>query len=378
MSRKGPKSQRPASSRVKKRVAVSRMHKYGWRWLSLIFLTAFFLFLSGAYWLQKPLDLKMPAGQSVVDVVIPANSSAQKVVNILVDSGVQSSPRLLLWWMRLSGQTRDIRAGTYELGPGLSPYRLLEKLVTGDQALRRVTILEGWTFHQMRQTLAQAEGLVHSTSNLTTEALMDRLGMPGLHPEGRFFPDTYVYAKGSEDWVVWSQARDALQQELKAAWEQLPANSVLKSPDDVLKLASIIEKETNHGPDRFLVSGVFHNRLRLGMKLQTDPTIIYGLGENFDGNLRRSHLRKDGPYNTYTRAGLPPTPIALVGRAALEAAVKPAKTSALYFVSKGDGTSQFSSTLIEHELAVEAFILKRRETTPEMTVDSGSLSGPKP
>ena len=153
---------------------------------------------------------------------------------------------------------------------------------------------------------------------------------------------------------------------------------MLKRPDDVLKLASIIEKETNHGPDRFLVSGVFHNRLRLGMKLQTDPTIIYGLGENFDGNLRRSHLRKDGPYNTYTRAGLPPTPIALVGRAALEAAVKPAKTSALYFVSKGDGTSQFSSTLTEHELAVEAFILKRRETTPEMTVDSGSLSGPKP
>lgn len=349
---------------------VSRMHKHGWRWLSVIFLFAFALFLSGAYWLQKPIDLDIPPGQNVVDVVIPANSSAQKVVNILIDSGVQSSPRLLLWWMRLSGQSRDIRAGTYELGPGLSPYRLLEKLVTGDQALRRVTILEGWTFQQMRQALAQAEGLVHSTSNLTQEALMDRLGMPGLHPEGRFFPDTYVYAKGSEDWVVWMQAKDALHRELQAAWEQVGVNSVLKSSEDVLKLASIIEKETNHGPDRFMVSGVFHNRLRIGMKLQTDPTIIYGLGPQFDGNLRRSHLRKDGPYNTYTREGLPPTPIALVGRAALEAAVKPAKTQALYFVSKGDGTSHFSTNLAEHEQAVEAYILKRRESVPEISANS--------
>jgi len=370
MPKRGPKSHRIASSRVKKRVVVSRMHKYGWRWLSVIFLFAFALFLSGAYWLQKPLDLDIPPGQSVVDVVIPANSSAQKVVNILIESGVQSSPRLLLWWMRLSGQSRDIRAGTYELGPGLSPYRLLEKLVTGDQALRRVTILEGWTFQQMRQALAQAEGLVHSTSNLTQEALMDRLGMPGLHPEGRFFPDTYVYAKGSEDWVVWMQAKEALQRELQSAWEQVAVNSVLKSPEDVLKLASIIEKETNHGPDRFMVSGVFHNRLRIGMKLQTDPTIIYGLGPQFDGNLRRSHLRKDGPYNTYTREGLPPTPIALVGRAALEAAVKPAKTQALYFVSKGDGTSHFSTNLAEHEQAVEAYILKRRESVPEISANS--------
>lgn len=370
MSKRGPKSHRIASSRVKKRVVVSRMHKHGWRWMSVTFLFAFALFLSGAYWLQKPIDLDIPPGQNVVDVVIPANSSAQKVVNILIDSGVQSSPRLLLWWMRLSGQSRDIRAGTYELGPGLSPYRLLEKLVTGDQALRRVTILEGWTFQQMRQALAQAEGLVHSTSNLTQDALMDRLGMPGQHPEGRFFPDTYVYAKGSEDWVVWMQAKDALHRELQAAWEQVGVNSVLKSSEDVLKLASIIEKETNHGPDRFMVSGVFHNRLRIGMKLQTDPTIIYGLGPQFDGNLRRSHLRKDGPYNTYTREGLPPTPIALVGRAALEAAVKPAKTQALYFVSKGDGTSHFSTNLAEHEQAVEAYILKRRESVPEISANS--------
>jgi UPF0755 protein len=179
-----------------------------------------------------------------------------------------------------------------------------------------------------------------------------------------------VYAKGSEDWVVWMQAKDALHRELQAAWEQVGVNSVLKSSEDVLKLASIIEKETNHGPDRFMVSGVFHNRLRIGMKLQTDPTIIYGLGPQFDGNLRRSHLRKDGPYNTYTREGLPPTPIALVGRAALEAAVKPAKTQALYFVSKGDGTSHFSTNLAEHEQAVEAYILKRRESVPEISANS--------
>lgn len=334
---------------------------YAIRWLSVVLLAAFAVLLWLAYWLQKPMDIDIPAGKTTIDIVIPAHSSAHKVVGILKQSGVKASSDLLLFWIRLSGQARAIKAGTYELAAGISPYRLIEKLITGDQALRKVTIIEGWTFKEMRAALAKADDLLPMSRGLSDAELMARLGLSGVHPEGRFFPDTYVYTKGSPDWIILEQAKEMLDKELERAWSLLKKpNPVLKSPEEVLKLASIIEKETNHGPDRFMVSAVFHNRLHKKMRLQTDPTVIYGLGAQFDGDLKRSHLKKDNPYNTYTRAGLPITPIALVGRKSLEAAVMPAKTDALYFVAKGDGSSHFSNNLAEHQEAVRTFILKQK------------------
>jgi len=267
-------------------------------------------------------------------------------------AGVHTDARLLYWWFRLSGQSRLIRAGNYEILPGTTPQSLLTKLVRGDETLRALTLVEGWNFRQVRAALAQAE-LKPDSASLTDAALMDRLGRTGVAAEGRFFPDTYTYAKGASDLAVLRRALHAMDRQLAAAWEQRAADTPLKSPDQALVLASIVEKETGREADRALVAGVFTNRLRAGMLLQTDPTVIYGLGERFDGNLHKRDLQTDTPYNTYTRPGLPPTPIAMPGKASLLAAVRPEPTKALYFVARGDGSSHFSSSLQEHNRAVE-------------------------
>jgi UPF0755 protein len=203
--------------------------------------------------------------------------------------------------------------------------------------------------------LAKAENLRPDSRSLTDEALMAQLGRPGVAPEGRFYPDTYSYAKGTSDLAVLQRAMKAMDKHLQQAWEARQAGAALQSPEQALILASIVEKETGKAQDRGQISGVFNNRLRIGMRLQTDPTVIYGLGEAFDGNLRRVHLTTDNPWNTYTRAGLPPTPIAMPGKASLLAAVQPVKTSAIYFVAKGDGSSHFSATLDEHNRAVNRY-----------------------
>jgi UPF0755 protein len=218
-----------------------------------------------------------------------------------------------------------------------------------------VTIVEGWNWRQVRQALAKAENLKPDSRALPDDALMAQLGRPGVAPEGRFYPDTYSYAKGSSDLAVLQRAMKAMDKHVQQAWALRQPDASLKSPEEALILASIVEKETGKGSDRQLISGVFNNRLRIGMRLQTDPTVIYGLGEAFDGNLRRVHLTSDTPWNTYTRAGLPPTPIAMPGKSALLAAVQPAKTPALYFVAKGDGSSHFSATLDEHNRAVNRY-----------------------
>jgi UPF0755 protein len=250
----------------------------------------------------------------------------------------------------LSGR-RLIKAGNYEIAPGSTPLGLLDKLVRGDETLRALTLVEGWNFRQVRAALATAE-LKPDSAALGEAALMERLGRTGVAAEGRFFPDTYTYAKGASDLTVLRRALHAMDRQLAAAWEQRAADTPLKTPDEALVLASIVEKETGREADRALVAGVFTNRLRASMLLQTDPTVIYGLGERFDGNLRKRDLQTDTPYNTYTRTGLPPTPISMPGKASLLAAVQPERTKALYFVARGDGSSHFSSSLDEHNRAV--------------------------
>lgn len=305
----------------------------------------------GVWWINQPLAL----ASRVVDLSIEPGTAARGVAQGAVDAGVQTSPQLLYWWFRLSGQSRLIRAGSYEFVDPLSPRSLLTKLVRGDEALHAVTLVEGLTFKQFRTILSKEELLTHDTQGLDPDLIMKNLGLPGLSPEGRFYPDTYAYTKGSGELALLARAMRAMDQQLDAAWQLRASDSPLKSRDELLTLASIIEKETGRASDRPMIASVFTNRLRVGMLLQTDPTVIYGLGDKFDGNLRRSDLLTDTPWNTYTRAGLPPTPIAMPGQASLLAAAQPAPSRALYFVARGDGTSQFSDNLDAHNRAVNQF-----------------------
>lgn len=323
---------------------------------SLLFLLASVVFAAGAWWLQRPVPMK----SEMVEITVEPGMSARAVVQALVKGGVEVDPQLLYWWIRLSGQARQIKAGSYEIGRGPTPRTLLSKLVRGEVAQRSVTLAEGLTFAQWRVTLRNAPHLRQDGLDLEPEALMARLGRPGVHPEGRFFPSTYTYAKGSSDLALLRRAMQEMDQRLAAAWARRAPDSPLRTPDEALILASIVEKETGRASDRGQISGVFNNRLRKGMLLQTDPTVIYGLGEKFDGNLRKRDLQTDTPWNTYTRKGLPPTPIAMPGQESLLAAVQPEQTLALYFVARGDGTSAFSATLEEHNRAVRKYQLGQR------------------
>ena len=321
------------------------------RILIAVLLIAGVLAGAAAWWLNRPLTLNT----DTVDLSIEPGTTPRGVVQAATEAGVNVNPTLLFWWFRLSGDARQIRAGSYELERSETPRSLLSKLVRGEEALRSVTLVEGWNWRQVREALIKAEQLKPDSQGLSDAAIMQLLGQPGVPPEGRFFPDTYTYAKGSSDLAVLRRAARAMHKRLEAAWAQRAPDVPVKTPTEALILASIVEKETGQAADRAMISGVFANRLRIGMMLQTDPTVIYGLGTAFDGNLRKRHLQADTPWNTYTRTGLPPTPIAIPGRAALLAAVQPAQTRALYFVARGDGHSQFSATLDEHNRAVNKF-----------------------
>ena len=303
------------------------------------------------WWVNAPLHLNAP----MVDLAIEPGTSPREVATVVARSGVSVQPQLLYWWFRLSGQARQIRAGSYELQGDVSPRSLLQKIVQGDEASRSVTLVEGWNFRQVRDALKRAENLKPDAAALSDAELMQQLGRSGVAPEGRFFPDTYTYSKGASDLAVLQRALRAMDARLATVWAQRNPQVPLQNPDQALILASIIEKETGRTIDQPQISAVFHNRLRIGMRLQTDPTVIYGLGAAFDGNLRRADLLADTPFNTYTRSGLPPTPIAMPGRQALYAAVHPAASRALYFVARGDGTSVFSDTLDAHNRAVNQF-----------------------
>ena len=318
----------------------------------LLFMALVLLFLAAsAYWVYRPLPMK----SQVVDLAIEPQTTVRGIAKASVAAGIEVDPQLLFVFFKLSGQSRALRAGSYEITQGESALDLLRKLSRGQESLKAVSLIDGWTFRQFRAALAKAEGLKHDTQGLSDEALMAQLGMPGVAPEGRFFPDTYTYGKGASELHVMQRAANAMTKQLAAAWGQRQPDIQIKTIDEALILASIIEKETGRESDRTTISRVFHNRLAIDMPLQTDPTVIYGMFDSFDGNLRRVDLRTDHPWNTYTRKGLPPTPIAMPGRNALKAAVMPAPSDALYFVAKGDGTSHFSATLEEHNAGVNRY-----------------------
>ncbi len=328
-----------------------------WRLLLLVLLLAAVACAAAAtWWLDHPLPLNADS----VEADVEAGATPRAVADAWVRAGVQTSPLLLYEWFRWSGQSRKIRAGSYALERGATPRTLLAKMVRGDETLAFVRITEGWTFRQVRQAIEAAEGLQPKTASMTDAQLMEALGAPGLSPEGQFFPDTYAYSKGSSDLAVLRRAHRLMSKHLEDAWARRAPDTPLKSPQEALILASIVEKETGAATDRGKVAAVFSNRLRKGMPLQTDPTVIYGLGESFDGDLKKRHLTTDGPYNTYLRPGLPPTPIAMPGEASLAAAVAPDPIKALYFVARGDGTTQFSNTLAEHNRAVDQYQRNRK------------------
>jgi UPF0755 protein len=325
------------------------------RLLSTLFVLALLAAIGAAaagwWWVHQPLPLKA----ATVDLSIEPGTLPRGVAQAVKDAGVDVDPRLLFTWFRVSGEGARIKAGSYELERGITPRRLLDKLARGEESLRAVTLVEGWNVRQLRAALAKADQLRPDTAKLPEPELMKLLGREGVPAEGRFFPDTYTYSKGSSDVKVLQRALRAMDKRLAQAWAQRSPQSILKTPEEALILASIVEKETGKAADRTMIASVFQNRLRVGMPLQTDPTVIYGLGESFDGNLRKVHLQTDSPYNTYLRTGLPPTPIAMPGKASLLAAVQPAAGKFLYFVARGDGSSHFSESLDEHNRAVNRY-----------------------
>jgi UPF0755 protein len=292
---------------------------------------------------------------ATIELAIEPGTSVRQIAEQTTAAGVDVSPRGLYWLFRLSGQARQIRAGNYEITTGVSAWGLLQKLARGEESLQAVTLVEGWTWRQWRAALDKAEFLRHDTRGLSDAELAKRLGLGPDALEGHFYPDTYTYGKGSSDLKLLQRAQRAMDRQLVAIWQLRAQDLSISQMEQARTLASLIEKETGRPSDRAMISSVFHNRLRIGMPLQTDPTVIYGMGERFDGNLRRRDLRADHAWNTYTRPGLPPTPIAMPGKAALIAAVQPARSQALYFVARGDGSSEFSDDLAQHNRAVDRF-----------------------
>lgn len=303
-------------------------------------------------WLRSPLSL---AALSVELSIEPGTSPAE-VARAWVAAGVQTDARWLYQWFKWSGQAKQIRAGSYEVHAGVTPRELLDKMVRGDQVLEQLRLIEGWSWRQVRAALAAAPALKPRIAAMSDADLMAALGEPGVAPEGRFFPDTYAYSRGVSDLTVLRRAHEAMKKRLADAWGRRASGLPLKNADEALVLASIVEKETGAAADRSKIAAVFVNRLRAGMPLQTDPTVIYGLGEAYDGSLHKRDLLADTPYNTYTRSGLPPTPIAMPGAASLQAALNPAAIKSLYFVSRGDGSSEFSDDLTAHNRAVNKYI----------------------
>jgi peptidoglycan lytic transglycosylase G len=320
--------------------------------------------VAGAMWLYRDyrafttMPLHPLAAATTIDV--PLGTSLPGVLRILDEHGIRTGNA---WYWRVLarelGAARRLHAGEYALTPGLTPATLLQRMAAGEVVQHRFTIVEGWTFRQLRMALAQDDGLQHTLAATDDKDIMARLSQPGARPEGWFLPETYSYVKGMSDFDILRRANQAMRALLDTLWAGHPADFALDSPYQLLTLASIVEKETARADERPLIAAVFLHRLRIGMRLQTDPTVIYGLGASYDGNIRRRDLDTDTPYNTYTRAGLPPTPIALPGKAALRAVMHPAATDALYFVARGDGSHEFSATLELHNKAVARYQLRQ-------------------
>ncbi len=304
------------------------------------------------YWANEPL---IEAGAKPIEFTIQAGSGVRSAMRQVNQAGVPAEPLLLEVLARGSGRANRIKAGSYRLAAGSSPLAFLQMLVRGDTIQESITIIEGWTFAQMRALVSKHEGLKKDAQALEDTQLLARLGADFPNAEGLFYPDTYKFSRGSSDLQIFEQAHGRMKKMLDEEWAKRVEDLPYKTPYEALIMASIIEKETGTPSERDRIAAVFVNRLKRGMLLQTDPTVIYGMGANFDGNIRKQDLLTDTPYNTYKRAGLPPSPIALPGRAALQAALNPAKTNDLYFVARGDGTSQFSENLADHNKAVNQY-----------------------
>lgn len=315
----------------------------------------------GWYWMTYQEFLKTPLkieGDHMV-LEVPKGANLRTLGSRLERDGVINQGDYLYWHARWLKKAHLIRAGEYAIPMGTTPDGLLNILVAGKTISYSLTLLEGWNYRQVFAAVANAKTLQQELTGLSLEQVMEKLGMQGEHPEGKFFPETYAFPKGTTDVEFLKRAHRKMQQELAEAWEDRSKDTLLKTPEEALILASIVEKETGVPHERPAISGVFTRRLKINMKLQTDPTVIYGMGERYKGNIRRKDLREDTPYNTYVHKGLPPTPICMPGRAALDAALNPEDGKSLYFVAKGDGSHVFSATLKQHNAAVRKYQLKK-------------------
>lgn len=314
------------------------------------------------WWGWQQLDQPGPANETTI-VEIPPGMSLGRISARLEDAGVLRHARLFEWYGRGSGLAGRVRAGEYRFPPGSTPREVMARLVRGEVLLHSLTIVEGWTFRQMRAAITAHPAISATLGDASGDEIMARLGREDTRPEGWFLPETYRFPRGTTDLELLRMAHAAMQQALDDAWADRHDELPFQTPYEALILASIIERETGLASERHEIAGVFVRRLQRGMRLQTDPTVIYGLGPDFEGRLRRVHLQTDTPYNTYTRSGLPPTPIALPGRASLAAAVQPLEGRSLYFVATGrpDGSHAFSETLEQHNRAVQRYLATLRE-----------------
>ena len=324
---------------------------FAWLMLPVLLVMAGF-----GYYGYRPLPL--PAVP--FEFELKQGSNLKSMSHELRQLGLLEQDWAFVWLARLLGKSSQIQAGYYVLERPVTPLELLAMFSKGEVIQRKISIIEGWTFKQFRDALNANPDLKHVTSNLSDAEILQRIGATENHPEGLFFPDTYRFAAGSRDLALFKRAYQTMQQHLQSTWATRETNLPLQTPYEALILASIVEKETGTPSDRPMIAGVFVNRLRKKMLLQTDPTVIYGMGDKYDGNIRKRDLLKDTAYNTYTRKGLTPTPISLPGMAALKAALHPASTDAIYFVSRGNGSSQFSSTLSAHNQAVYQYQIKKK------------------
>lgn len=326
--------------------------------LALLLLALAAAALSGAawYWTEQPVAMD----NDRTDYLVETGSRPRSIARTMKRAGIHVNEDAFVLLSRLTSSDTLLKAGAYEAVRGDTPRTLLERMAAGDMMQTRLTLVEGWSYLSIRQALRDSPNVKQTLDDVTDKELMERLGITSASPEGWFYPDTYVFVPGTSDFDILRRAYHAQQQVLQEAWEQRESGLPLKTPYEALVLASIIEKETGYSADRERVAGVFVNRLRRNMLLQTDPTVIYGMGAAYQGRIRKKDLTTDTPWNTYTRAGLPPTPIASSGKAALLAALHPEKHSYLYFVSRGDGSSEFSKDLNAHNRAVGKFILGRR------------------
>jgi UPF0755 protein len=290
--------------------------------------------------------------------VVQPGTSLKAFARQLNREKVLPDAHTLVWIAAIKGRSRDLKAGEYRFRRGITVMEILDQVMSGRVVEYPLTIIEGWTFRQVMEALAAAPKLTHTLQGMKPTQIMASLGYPGLHPEGRFYPDTYYYSAGMSDSLILQRAFQKMDKVLEEEWEGRQSDLPIKNRDEALILASIVEKETGKAEERPIIAGVFIHRLRIGMKLQTDPTVIYGIGERFNGNLTVKDLRHRTPYNTYIIKGLPPTPIAMVGQEALHAVLNPESTSALYFVSRGDGSHEFSDNLEQHNRAVIKYQLK--------------------